>query len=109
MFGDHQADFAFFLVALVGCGDHVHAMFRVEVAGLVVEHVGQVAQRVFGVGGGRLHRLCARQALPRSSTGGFEFVDGFAAQRVEQRGGDEAGSTQVQRHIDGLEDGFSQA
>ena len=50
--GDHQTDFAGFLVALVGGGDDVHAMFAVEVTRRVVEHVGQVGERVFRV----LHR-----------------------------------------------------
>lgn len=54
VFGDHEADFAFFLMAFVGRRDHLDAVFGVEVARLLVEHVRQVAERVFGVGRGRL-------------------------------------------------------
>ena len=80
--GDHQADFAFFLVAFVGRADHLDAVPGVEVAGLVVEHVGQVGQGVLGVGHGRLHRLGALRALVAGCAGGFQCRHRVAAQRV---------------------------
>ena len=107
--GDHQADFAFFFVALVGGRDHLHAVFGVEVARLVVEHVGQVAERVFGVGHGRLDGLRTRQAVPGGGAGGFQPLHRFAAQGVELRSRYEARAVQVQRHVQRLEQRVAQA
>ncbi len=81
--GDHQADFAFFLVGLIRCGNHLHAVFGVELAGFVVEHVGQVGEGVFRVSGRRLYGLGPWQALQPLGTGGFKRRHGFAAQRIE--------------------------
>jgi hypothetical protein len=77
--GDHQRDFARRGVGLVGVGDQCHAVLAVEVAGAVVEHVGQIAQFALGVGGGRLGGRFARQPRARRGTRGDQLFDGVAA------------------------------
>ncbi len=99
MLGDHHRHLAVLLVGLVGRVDQLHAMAMVEVAGLLVVHVGQERQVRL-----RIHRRwrglglapAARVRLdPRLGQG----LDGFTAQCLELRVGDEEGLRRIQ--IDG--------
>ena len=81
--GDHQAGVAERLVALVGGLDDLDAVAGVEVACLRVVDIGQVAERVVGIGHGRRDLGPARLAHMGVQACGFQLLEGVAAQRVE--------------------------
>ena len=108
VFGDHEADVAGFFVGFVGGGDHFHAVFGVEIARFVVEHVGQVGEGVFGVGRGWLGLGGGGQAGAGLEACGFQRVHGFAAQGVEGGGGHKPGLAELHGHVQRLEHGVAQ-
>ena len=109
MLGDHQADFAFLFLALVGRIDDLDAVLDVEVMRLLVVDVGQVGERVFGEGRWRLHGQGARQAHEAGLARGLQRGDGVAAQLVQGRGRHEPGLAQLQADVMHGEDGGAEA
>ncbi len=107
--GDHQRDFALFFLAFIGGVYHLHAMLHIEVMRLLVEHIGQIAQRVLGERGGRLHRLGARQADQAVGAGLFQPGQRIAAQLVQGRSGHKPGLADAQRHVVDREDAGAKA
>ena len=99
--GDHQADFAGFFVRFVSGVDQADAVAGVKLAGQVVIHIGQVAERGFRVGGGRLYRGFARRARPLRHAQRLQLGDGVAAQGVQQRGRGKPGLAQAQGDVAG--------
>jgi hypothetical protein len=70
--GDHQRGVVGVLVGLVGGLDEFHAVTVIEGPGLLVEHVGQVAEFGFGVGHRRLDGGARHEARQGGQAGGLE-------------------------------------
>ncbi len=87
VFGDHQADLTGLFNGLVSGINHLHAVACVKRAGSAVKHIGQVAQGVFRVGRGWLHRLAWQPAHKTGSTRGLQCLNRLAAQGIEQGAG----------------------
>ena len=96
VFGDHQRDVVGFAVFLEGGIDKGDAVAGVKRPCLVVEHVGEIAQRVLRVGDWRLDCGGARRAGVGLEARRFELLDRVAAQRIELAGGQKGQGRQVE-------------
>ena len=90
VFGDHQRDFAAFLLAFEGRCDDAYAVFFIESAGLAVENVAEVVERLLRIRGRRFERRSAFRAAVGGAAGDVERFDGCPTQTVERRRGQEA-------------------
>ena len=108
MLGDHQADFAGFLLGFVSRLDHLDPVLLIKRPRLAVQDIGQVSQVIFGVGYWRVDRTARRQALKAGRSRLLQGLHRLPAQRIELRRWHKPRAGQRHLYLDGLKDRFAQ-